>query len=309
MAAPAPTLAPGTAPSVVAGEVRRGSDSLRRFTGAIARNRKAGFGLGLLILISVVAAVPQLFTGRDPQALLGGAQQLPSATYWLGTTNTGQDVYSQLIWGTRLTLIITVVAGGLASFVSVVIGVAAAYLGGWPDRLLSLLTDVFLIIPTLPLLIIMAAYLSGAGTDAIILALVVTGWAFSARQLRAQALSLRTRDFLEAARVRGERPFYIIMVEILPTNFMGLSTYMVATAAGLQYLGLGNTSEVTWGTMLHYAEENGAIFPGGNPFWVLAPGFAVVLMGAAFAFLNYAFDEIGNPALRSFRRRRAKPAA
>ncbi len=316
MAAPAPTLAPGAAPRAVAADLRRGSDALGRFTGAIARNRKASFGLALLILVSVVAAVPQLFTGRDPQALLGGSQQLPSATYWLGTTNTGQDVYAQLIWGTRLTLIITVVAGGLASFVSVVIGVAAAYLGGWTDRVLSLLTDVFLIIPTLPLLIIMAAYLTGAGTDAIILALVVTGWAFSARQLRAQGLSLRTRDFLEAARVRGERPFYIIMVEILPTmtslivaNFMGLSTYMVATAAGLQYLGLGNTSEVTWGTMLHYAEENGAIYPGGNPFWVLAPGFAVVLMGAGFAFLNYAFDEIGNPALRSFRRRRAKPAA
>ena len=298
--------------------IRRGggSDSLHRFTAAVLRNRKATAGLLLLLLISFVAAFPELFTTVDPSAAIYAQQAGPSAAHWLGTTQVGQDVYAQLIWGTRLTLIITVVAGGGATLLSVLIGVAAAYFGGTVDRVLSVFIDIFLIIPTLPLLIILAAYLTGAGTIAIIAALIVTGWAFSARQLRSQGLSLRSRDFLEAARVRGERSFYIIFAEILPTmtsllvaNFMGLATYMVATAAGLQFLGLGNTSEVTWGTMLYYAQNNDAIQGGSNPLWALAPGFAVVLMGTAFALLNYAFDEIGNPALRAVRRRRVRRAA
>ena len=293
-----------------------GSDSLQRFTAAVLRNRKATAGLLLLLIISFVAAFPELFTSIDPNAAIYPQQAGPSAAHWLGTTQVGQDVYAQLIWGTRLTLIITIVAGGGATLLSVVIGVAAAYFGGTVDRVLSVFIDIFLIIPTLPLLIILAAYLTGAGTIAIIAALIVTGWAFSARQLRSQGLSLRSRDFLEAARVRGERSSYIIFAEILPTmtsllvaNFMGLATYMVATAAGLQFLGLGNTSEVTWGTMLYYAQNNDAIQGGSNPLWALAPGFAVVLMGTAFALLNYAFDEIGNPALRAVRRRRVRRAA
>ncbi len=301
-------------PAIGAG---RRSDVAHRLTTAILRNRKATAGLVLLLLISFVAAFPGLFTHDDPQAPIYAQAAGPSAAHWLGTTQVGQDVYSQLIWGTRLTLIITVVAGGGATLLSVLIGVAAAYLGGMTDRVLSLFTDVFLIIPTLPFLIILAAYLTGAGTVAIIAALIVTGWAFSARQLRSQGLAVRSRDFLEAARVRGERSSYIILVEILPTmtslivaNFMGLATYMVATAAGLQYLGLGTTSDVTWGTMLYYAQNNDAIQGGSNPLWALAPGFAVVVLGVAFALLNYAFDEVGNPALRAVRRRRrVQPAA
>jgi peptide/nickel transport system permease protein len=223
-------------------------------------------------------------------------------------------VFTQLIYGTRLTLIITVVVGLLCTLISVLVGVTAAYVGGAVDSSLSLVTDIFLIIPTLPLLIVLSTYLEGSGTIAIIAVLVVTGWAFGARQLRAQGLSLRTRDFLEAARVRGERRPYIILVEILPNmislvvaSFLGSAVYTVATAAGLQFLGLGNSGEITWGTMLHFAQQNGAI-ESGNAFWAMAPGGAVALLGTAFALLNYAFDEIANPALRPVRRRRGKPA-
>lgn len=295
--------------------VDRRSDALQRVGRAVIHNRKATAGLVLLLLIAFVATFPGLLTHDDPYAAIYDQQVGSSAAHWLGTTQVGQDVFAQLIWGTRLTLIITVVVGMLATLVSVLIGVTAGYLGGVADRSLSLLTDVFLIIPTLPLLIILSAYLTGAGTIAIIGALVVTSWAFAARQIRAQALSLRSRDFLEAARVRGERRSYIILVEILPTmtslvvaNFLGISVFVVATAAGLQYLGLGTTDQITWGTMLHDAQQNEAL-AAGNPLWALAPGIAVALLGTAFALLNYAFDEIGNPALRPVRRRRAKPAA
>jgi peptide/nickel transport system permease protein len=290
-------------------------DAAARLGLAILRNRKASLGLLLLILIVFVAAFPTLFAPGDPQAAIYPQQQGPTVDHLLGTTQVGQDVFTQLIWGTRLTLIITVAVGGICTLISVLVGITAAYVGGIVDGGLSVLTDIFLIIPTLPLLIVLSTYLEGSGTAAIIFVLVVTGWAFGARQLRAQGLSLRTRDFLEAARVRGERRPYIILVEILPNmlslvvaSFLGSAVYTVATAAGLQFLGLGNSGEITWGTMLHFAQQNGAL-ESGNAWWALAPGGAVALLGTAFALLNYAFDEIGNPALRPVRRRRVKPAA
>ncbi len=128
-----------------------------------------------------------------------------SAAHWLGTTSQGQDVYSQLIWGTRQSLIIAFAAGGLATAIAVIVGVSAAYLGGVTDGILSLITDVLLVIPIFPLIILIAAYLRSAGTTDMIIVLGALGWSYGARQLRAQVLSMRKRDFLEAARIRGER--------------------------------------------------------------------------------------------------------
>ena len=293
------------------GSPRSGSfGATRRLTRAILRNRKATVGLGLLAVIVFVAAFPALIAPGDPHAAVFGQQEGLSVNHLLGTTQIGEDVFTQLVWGTRVTLIITVVVGLLATVIAVAIGVSAAYLGGAADQSLSLLTDVFLIIPSLPLLIVLSSYLQGSGTIAIMAALTVTGWAFGARQLRSQGLAMRTLDFLEAARARGERRIYIIGVEILPNmlslivaSFLGSAVYTVAAAAGLQFLGLGNSGDITWGTMLHFAQQNAAI-ESGNPFWAFAPGAAVALLGTSFALLNYAFDEITNPALRSVRKRR-----
>jgi peptide/nickel transport system permease protein len=222
-------------------------------------------------------------------------------------------VFSQLVHGTRLTLIVTLVVSAIATFISMIIGVTSAYIGGVTDRVLTVVTDVFLILPVLPLLILLSAYLSPSVTSLIIV-LTVTSWAFQARQLRSQGLSLRNRDFLVAARVRGERPLYIILVEIVPTmtsllaaSFLALAVFEVGFAASLQFLGLGNSSELMWGTMLYNAQQAAAL-ESGNALWALAPGAAVALMGAGFALLNYAFDEIGNPALRPVRRRRRRRA-
>jgi peptide/nickel transport system permease protein len=293
---------------------QRRSAGVRRLTQAVLRNRKATAGLLILLVITFVAVFPELFARGDPQAAIYGQQLGPSGQHLLGTTQLGQDVFSQLIWGTRLTMIITVVVSLAATLISVLIGVTAAYVGGMADRSLSLLTDVFLVLPTLPLLIVLTAYLP-SGSVTIIAVMIVTSWAFAARQLRAQGLSLRTRDFLEAAVVRGERRSYIIVVEILPNmisllvaSFLGLAVFVVGFAAGLQFLGLGNSTDLTWGTMLYYSQQNGAL-ESGNALWTLAPGAAVALLGTGFALLNYAFDEIGNPALRPVRRRRGKPVA
>jgi peptide/nickel transport system permease protein len=232
----------------------------------------------------------------------------------LGTTQLGQDVFSQLIWSTRLTLMVTLVVSAIATFISLVVGVTAAYAGGVSDLVLTVITDVFLILPVLPLLILLSAYLS-PGVTSLVIVLTITSWAFQARQLRSQGLSLRNRDFLLSARVRGERASYVILVEIVPTmtslvaaSFLALAVFEVGFAATLQFLGLGNSSDLMWGTMLYNAQQAAAL-ESGNAWWALAPGAAVAVLGAGFALLNYAFDEIGNPALRPVRRRHGRAPA
>ena len=282
---------------------------------AVRGSRKAMLGLAIFLVFCVLAAVPQLFTPvTDPNALEFPPGLGPSREHLLGTTSLGQDIFAQLVYGTRQSLVIALAAGFFATVLSVLVGVSAAYLAGVPGEVLSMLTNVFLVIPTFPLIIILATY-AGKGTLLVILiVLVLTGWSYGANQLRAQALSLRNRDFLESARVRGERRSYVIVFEMLPTmtslivaNFLGAALYSVLTAAGLQFLGLGDPNSTSWGTMLYWAQSQQALQTG-IPQWSIAPGLCVALLGVSFALLNYAFDEIGNPALRPVRRQRARRA-
>ena len=280
-----------------------------RFLRAVLGNRKAVVGALILLVIAFVAAFPGVIAPDNPHAAIYPQNQGPSSAHLLGTTQLGQDVFSQLVWSTRLTLVVTLIVSVIATFLSMIIGVTSAYVGGLTDRVLTIITDVFLILPVLPLLILLAAYLP-PGVTSLVIVLCITSWAFQARQLRSQGLSVRNRDFLVAARARGERGIYIILVEIVPTmtsllaaSFLALAVYVVGFAASLQFLGLGNSSELMWGTMLYNAQQ-GAALESGNAWWALAPGAAVALLGSGFALLNYAFDEIGNPALRPIRRRR-----
>jgi peptide/nickel transport system permease protein len=285
------------------------SNVLGNFAGALLANRKAMAGTILLVFFALVALLAPVIAPYPPQAILFNPILPPSPQHLLGTTGNGQDIFSQLIWGTRESLAIAVIAGFAATLISVLIGVTAAYLGGLWDHVLDLFTDVFLVIPTLPLMIVIAAYAKNGGVLVLIVVIVITGWSYGARQLRAQALSLRNREFLEAARVRGERSLYIILAEILPNmtslivaNFLGAALYAVLAAAGLQFIGLGDPNDLSWGTMLYWAENNGALLAG-SPQWAIAPGLCIAILGGGFALLNYAFDEIGNPALRPVRRR------
>jgi len=256
---------------------------------ALLSNRKALAGAAVLAAFTLIAIFAPVISPYDPHALQFEPILGPSRAHLLGTTGNGQDIFSQLMWSTRESLLLAVVAGIMATVIAVVVGVSAAYLGGLWDHVLNLVTDVFLVIPTLPLMIVVAAYAASGGS---------------------QALSLRNREFLEAARVRGERSLYIILFEVLPNMtslivaiFLGAALYAVLAAAGLQFIGLGDTNALSWGTMLYWAQANGALLAG-SPLWVLAPGICIALLGAAFALLNYAFDEIANPALRPVRRKR-----
>ena len=199
---------------------------------------------------------------------------------------------------------IALAVGALATVLAVLVGVSAGYLGGKTDGALSLVTDVILVLPIFPLIIVIAAYEKNAGLLTLVVVLGVLGWSYGARQLRVQTLSLRRRDFLESARVRGERNSYVILHEILPTmtslivaTFLGAAIYAVLTAAGLQFIGLGDPNSQSWGTMLYWAENNEAL-SAGMPLWAIAPGVCIALLGASFALLNYAFDELSSPALR-----------
>ena len=277
---------------------------------ALTRNRKALAGLGVFAFFALLAIFAPLIAPYDPHSLQFDQMLQPSPGHLLGTTGTGQDIFSQLVFGTRESLFIALGAGLGATVVSVIVGVSAAYMGGLWDHVLNLFTDVFLVLPTLPLMIIVGTYLNNRGLIVLVGVIVVTGWSYGARQLRSQALSLRNREFLEAARVRGERSVYIILFEVLPNMtslivaiFFGAALYAVLAAAGLQFIGLGDPNSLSWGTMLYWAQANGALLAG-SPVWVLAPGICIAALGAAFALINYAFDEIGNPALRPVRRRK-----
>jgi peptide/nickel transport system permease protein len=281
---------------------------------AVRSSRKAAAGTALLAIFILVSLFPGVIAHDSPSADAYAPRLGLSTAHLLGTTAQGQDMFAQLVWGTRNVMIIAFVVGLAATGIAVLIGVAAAYLGGLWDGSLSVLTDVLLVIPLFPLLIVIAGYAHGGGTLVLILVITVTSWSYTARQLRAQALSLRNRDFLEAARVRGERRIYIIVVEIIPTmtslivaSFLTNALYAVLFSSSLQYIGLGDPNTQSWGTMLYWAQNNAALQTG-QPMWALAPGACIAALGAAFALLNYAFDEIGNPALRPVRRRRVKRA-
>jgi peptide/nickel transport system permease protein len=282
--------------------------ALARMARAIRSNRKATAGAVLLVFFILVALFPGVIARDNPSLDAYKPKLGLSAAHLLGTTAYGQDMFAQLVWGTRNVMIIAFTVGLATTAIAVLIGVAAAYLGGLWDSTLNVLTDVLLVIPLFPLLIVIAAYARNGGTLVLILVITATSWSYTARQLRSQALTLRSRDFLEAARVRGERKIYVIVMEVIPTmtslivaSFLTNALYAILFASSLQFIGLGDPNTVSWGTMLYWAQNNAALQTG-QPLWAIAPGACIAALGAAFALLNYAFDEIGNPALRPVRR-------
>jgi peptide/nickel transport system permease protein len=288
------------------------NSAARRIWRAVRRNRKATAGVILLLFFCFLGLFPGLIAGDNPNAEIYGRSMGISSAHLLGTTAYGQDIFAQVVWGTREVLIIAFGAGLAATAIAAIVGVTAAYVGGATDGVLNLITDVLLVIPLFPLLIVIAAYVQNSGTVVLIAVLTLTGWSYTARQLRSQALSVRHRDFLEAAKVRGERALYVVCVEILPTMtsllvaaFLTNALYAVLFASSLQFIGLGDPNATSWGTMLYWAENNEALQTG-QYMWAVAPGVCIAALGTAFALLNYAFDEIGNPALRPVRKIRSK---
>ena len=228
----------------------------------------------------------------------------PDAAHLLGTTQSGQDVLSQMLSGIRLTLELAFSVGVIATVLSVVVGVAAAYLGGVWDEVLSLATNVFLVIPALPLLIILLGYLPQKGQTATILVLAGLGWPWGARLIRAQTMAIRSRDFVAASRETGERTWRILAFEIVPNevsliaaNFVNTVLYAIGASVALAFIGLADLTSWSLGTMLYWAQSQQALQVGAW-WWFVPPGLAVALIGTSLVLLNSGIDELGNPRLR-----------
>jgi peptide/nickel transport system permease protein len=240
----------------------------------------------------------------DPNVFSNDALVAPSATHWLGTTQTGQDVFTQVVIGTRVSLFWGVLTGLTVTALSVIVGLVAGYAGGKVDDILTLVINVFLVLPGFPLAVLLAAYIPVKGPFTVALVIAITSWAYQARVLRAQTLSMRHRDFVDAAKSTGEKTWRIIFIEILPNEiaivaagFIGTTIYVILAAAGLEFLGLGDPNVVDWGTMFYWAQNNDALLLGAW-WWYLAPGACIALLGAGLAMLNFGIDEIANPRLR-----------
>lgn len=276
----------------------------------IPRSGKVRAGLVIVLLFVVIALIGPFTTGHDPQMTSFDILEPPSAKHWMGTTQTGQDVYSQFVNGARVSLLVGLLAGVVSQAFAVVVGLLGGYLRGVADDLLYILTAIFLVIPGMPLLIVLTGYLPSRGLMAIAVVIAITSWAGGARVIRAQTMSLRGREFVEAARASGESRWRIMFFEVLPnmlplvaSGFLFSVIGGILAEAGLSFLGLGSLTTVSWGSMLYFAQSAQALLSGAW-WWYVPPGLAIAVIGAGLALINFGIDEYANPRLRTGAARR-----
>jgi peptide/nickel transport system permease protein len=268
------------------------------------RNRKLVIGLGVVLALLTLAVIGPRLTEADPFEFGFATASGPSSENWFGTTLPGQDVFAQFVHGLRASFVVGALSAAIAAFIGMGVGFAAGYRGGVVDELLSLLTNVVLVIPTLAVLIIVAAYLSVRGlvTEAILIG--ATSWPWAARAIRAQTFSLASRDFVSLARLSGAPSRQVIVREIAPNMasylflvFILLFGGSVLTAAFLDFIGLGPTSAMSLGVMMNNAVVSGAL-PLGMWWWFLPPGLGIMAIVGGLYVMNVGLDEVFNPRLR-----------
>ncbi|MFJ8925653.1 ABC transporter permease [Streptomyces sp. NPDC102364] len=282
----------------------------RRRLPKLPGNIKVRVGITIIVFFALVAVfgpfVVENLMGLSPTDVdTSGSMQPPSGAHLLGTTANGEDVFAQLVVGSRVSLLVGLVAGVVTTVLSVLVGVAGGYLGGRADSFLTVATNIFLVIPGMPLLIIVASYVQGRGgwlTVALVIGL--TAWPWAARQKRAQTLSLRHRDFVAAAEMTGESRWGVITRELIPSlaplisvSFLGAVVGSMFADAGLSFMGLGNINITSWGSMLYWA-QNGSALTRGAWWWFVPPGACIALVGVAAGLINFGIDEVSNPRLR-----------
>ncbi len=271
-------------------------------------NRKGMLGFAILLVFVVLAALAPLISPYDPYRRAGKPHVQPGVEHFLGTSRQGKDVFSQLLEGGRTSLTVGFVAGLAATAIGLAVGISAGYSGGKADEVLTFFVNVSLVLPALPLIIVFASFIEEASPTIIGLVLALTGWGWSARTIRTQTLAIKSREFVLAAELMGEKKWRIIALEILPNmssfvvgGFVLATIYGILAEAGLEFIGLGSPSSVTWGTMLYWAMRAQALQTGGW-FEVWPPAIAIMVTGAALVLVNFAVDEITNPQLAATRR-------
>ncbi len=281
---------------------------LRRLWKMVTVNRKVMAGSALIAFFVLVALFGPLIIRQNPFTYTKDLVAPPSAAHWLGTNQAGQDVFVQLVVGTRSSLMWAFISGVLVMVISVAVGLLSGYMGGAVDDVLSIIVNVFLVIPSFPLAIVAVEYFNRSSfTIALVVAL--TNWPWGARVLRAQTLSMRSREFVTAARAAGEKTWRIIFLEILPNeiaivaaSFITTTIQVMLAVAGLEFLGFGDSSVISWGTML-YDAFNGSALLQGSWWWFAPPGICIALLGAGLLLLNFGIDEVADPRLRQQKRR------
>jgi peptide/nickel transport system permease protein len=260
-------------------------------------------GLGVLGLFMFVAVFGSAIAPHDPDAssldILGGI----SSDHWLGTTEQGSDVFSQLLVGARVSIEVGFAAAAISAVLGATVGLLGGYFGGWTDRIFDAFENWFLVIPTLPLMIVLARLLNPS-LGVLIVVIGLTSWAGTGRIVRAQVLTLRERAFVERARALGARDGYIIRTHILPNtlplifaNTVLIVAVAILSEAALAFLGLGDPTRISWGTMLENAFSSGA--PSAGAWWyVIPPGLCITLLVLSVSILGYLFEEYVNPRLR-----------
>lgn len=308
-------IRPNPAPSQAALTAELGLRPLpfwaRRLPPALAgilTNRKGVAGIIILSVLVFCALFAPLLATHDPYRRAGKPHVQPGYEHVLGTTRTGKDVYSQLIYGARTSLTVGFVAGAAATIIGLIFGIAGGYIGGRTDEVLTFFVNVVLVLPALPLIIVFASFIEEASPLLIGVILAATGWGWTARTVRTQTLAIRAREFVLAAELMGEKRWRIILFEIFPNmlsfvvgGFVLATIYAILAEAGLEFIGLGDPGAVTWGTMLFWAQKNSAL-DSGAWFEVWPACLAIMATGAALVLINFSIDEITNPQLRATRR-------
>jgi peptide/nickel transport system permease protein len=293
-----PVLPAGAPPAAPAG-VRRSE-----FLYFALRNWKFVLGLGVVLALLLLALVGPLLTEHTPLEFSGPTDARPSSEYWFGTTSFGQDVFAQFVYGLRAAFLVGIVGGGLAWLIGAIVGFTAGYRGGWVDDVLTLLTNVVLVIPTLAILIIIAAYLTVKSYTVEAIFIGLTSWPWAARAVRAQTFTLKTREFVDIARLSGRSTRQIIAKEIAPNMssyllmmFILLFGGAVLIGASLDFLGLGPSESVSLGLMMKNAYDASALLLG-TWWWFVPPGVGMIAVVGGLYVMNVGLDEIFNPKLR-----------
>lgn len=269
---------------------------------ALRRSPMLTIGMALVALVVVVAALAPWLAPDDPKAITGNSFESPSWHHLLGTNDAGADNFSRLIYGTRTTLIVAAGATALVLAIGIAVGLIAGLRGGLVDTLIMRLVDVFLALPVLPLLIFVAA-LAGPSLRVSILMIGLFGWPQTARVVRSQILSLRTRGYVDSSRGFGASPWYVMRHHLLPAlgpviaaNLTYVAGVAITIEAGLSFIGLGDPAAVSWGADIERALGNDQIYLGSLwLYWLLPPGLALSGAILGFTFIGVGLEPRFNP--------------
>ncbi|HZT91362.1 MAG TPA: ABC transporter permease [Gaiellaceae bacterium] len=312
-------LGPGTPLTPLAAPLTRGRRvRIPAWLALLLRNPKARVGLAIFFGICALGVFAPLLAPRSAAVAFGqiGFNDIRLAPTWhhlFGTDDHGTDIWAEVVWGTRQSIPLGFFAALLATAAATVLGILSAYAGGVVDELLSLVFNVFIVIPLVPLLVDATAFLHTRGMWTMVVVIAIGLWAFEARILRGQALTLKTRDFILAAKATGESTWRIVFGELMPNMISRIAAAFVLVFyiailvdAGLEFLGLGDEGKPSWGVALYWATNQSSVLQG--EWWAfLFPGLAIGLTVLSLTLILAGIDEVSNPRLRGLgvpRRRR-----